>query len=70
MSNLSTESVAIREDQGSSLWQDAWIKLSKNRLALFGLAVLVSLIVISLLTPLIAPYGYEEQNLDMGATAP
>ena len=70
MSNLSTESVAIQEDQGSSLWQDAWIKLSKNRLALFGLAVLVSLIVISLLTPLIAPYGYEEQNLDMGATAP
>ena len=70
MSNLSTESVVIQEDQGSSLWQDAWIKLSKNRLALFGLAVLVSLIVISLLTPLIAPYGYEEQNLDMGATAP
>ena len=24
----------------------------------------------SLLTPLIAPYGYEAQNLDMGATAP
>ena len=70
MSNLSTGSVVIQEDQGSSLWQDAWIKLSKNRLALFGLAVLVSLIVISLLTPLIAPYGYEEQNLDMGATAP
>jgi oligopeptide transport system permease protein len=70
MSNLSTENVVIQEDQGSSLWQDAWIKLSKNRLALFGLAVLVSLIVISLLTPLIAPYGYEEQNLDMGATAP
>ena len=53
MSNLSTGSVVIQEDQGSSLWQDAWIKLSKNRLALFGLAVLVSLIVISLLLSLI-----------------
>jgi oligopeptide transport system permease protein len=29
------------EDHGTSLWKDAWIKLSKNRLALFGLAVLI-----------------------------
>ena len=70
MSTLSTDSVVMPEDQGSSLWQDAWIKLSKNRLALFGLGVLVFLITVSLLTPLIAPYGYEEQNLDMGPTAP
>ena len=27
------------EEQGTSLWQDAWIKLCKNYLALFGLAV-------------------------------
>ncbi|MFB0990027.1 MAG: ABC transporter permease, partial [Porticoccaceae bacterium] len=70
MSNSSSESIAIPEDHGTSLWQDAWIKLSKNRLALFGLAVLITLILVSLLTPLIAPYGYEEQNLDLGATAP
>lgn len=69
MSNSSSESIAIPEDHGTSLWQDAWIKLSKNRLALFGLAVLITLILVSLLTPLIAPYGYEEQNLDLGATA-
>ena len=61
---------SIETDKGSSLWKDAWIKLSKNRLALVGLGLLVILIVTSLLTPLIAPYGYEAQNLDMGATAP
>jgi len=66
--------MAIKElqpdEQGTSLWQDAWIKLCKNYLALFGLAVLALLCVISLLTPWIAPYGYEEQNLLLGATAP
>ncbi len=56
--------------QGSSLWLDAWIKLGKNRLALAGLVILLFLIVVSLLTPWIAPYSYEEQNLMLGATAP
>jgi oligopeptide transport system permease protein len=46
------------EENSSSLWKDAWIKLSKNRLALFGLAILCILIITSLLTPLIAPYSY------------
>ena len=60
----------VIHEKGSSLWQDAWIKLSKNYLALLGLAVLVLLVVISLLTPWIAPYSYSAQNLDIGATAP
>ena len=58
------------EPVSSSLWRDAWIKLSKNRLAIFGLFILLILILVSLLTPIIAPYGYEEQNLALGATAP
>ena len=55
MNNSSSETTVMPDDQGTSLWQDAWIKLSRNRLALFGLAVLVTLILVSLLTPLIAP---------------
>ena len=54
----------------SSLWRDAWIKLAKNRLAIFGLFILLTLILISLLTPIIAPYGYEEQNLALGPAVP
>ena len=57
-------------EKGSSLWLDAWIKLRKNKLALSGLIILLFLIVVSLLTPWIAPYSYEEQNLMLGATAP
>ena len=57
-------------EQRSSLWLDAWIKLRKNRMALFGFAVLLVLGVVSLLTPWIAPYSYEEQDLMLGATPP
>ena len=31
------------EPVSSSLWRDAWIKLSKNRLAIFGLFILLTL---------------------------
>jgi len=57
-------------EQGTSLWQDAWRRLRRNRLAVCGLFVLVLFIVIALLTPWIAPYGYAEQNLELGATPP
>lgn len=57
-------------EEGTSLWQDAWVRLRKNHLAVFGLVVLVTKIVIALLTPWIAPYAYDAQNLDLGASPP
>ena len=70
LNNITSQVEASSELKSSSLWRDAWIRLSKNRLAIAGLIVLLALIMISLLTPIIAPYGYEEQNLAIGATAP
>ena len=57
-------------EKGTSLWHDAWLRLRKNKLAVLGLFTLVLFIVIALLTPWIAPYSYEAQNLDLGATPP
>jgi len=57
-------------EEGSSLWHDAWLRLRKNKLALFGGGVLLFMVVIALLTPWIAPYSYEAQNLDLGASPP
>ncbi len=57
-------------EEGTSLWQDAWLRLRKNHLAVFGLAMLTVFIAIALLTPWIAPYDYAAQNLDLGATPP
>ena len=67
--NESTELLGSAE-QGSSLWHDAWIRLKKNRMAVSGGVVLIFMVAVALLTPWLAPYDYEVQNLDLGATPP
>jgi oligopeptide transport system permease protein len=57
-------------EQGTSLTKDAIARLRKNKMAMASLCVLLFMITIALLTPLLAPYSYEEQNLDLGASAP
>ena len=57
-------------EKGSSLTQDAIQRLRQNKMAMAGFWVLILMIVLSLLTPWIAPYSYEEQNLALGASPP
>jgi oligopeptide transport system permease protein len=57
-------------ESGSSLTRDAFLRLRKNKMAMMGLCVLIFFICVALLTPLIAPYTYDEQNLELGATPP
>ena len=54
----------------SSLWSDALRKLLKNRAAMFGVFILISLITLAILAPVISPYPYDYQNLELGASAP
>jgi oligopeptide transport system permease protein len=49
----------------TSLWGDAWRRLIRNRLALLGLIVVVTFIMVALFAPLIAPYG-ESEVVDPG----
>ena len=73
MSTVSTSTnseLLATAEQGTSLWLDAWRRLRKNRMAVAGGATLLVFVVIALLTPWIAPYGYETQNLDLGASPP
>jgi oligopeptide transport system permease protein len=51
-------------EQGTSLWQDAWHRLAKNKLAVFGGSVLIILAVACIVGPWLSPYGYEENNLN------
>ncbi|WP_049629705.1 ABC transporter permease [Cellvibrio sp. pealriver] len=57
-------------EKGRSLTEDAIARLRKNKMAMISLYFLLGLIVIAILTPWIAPYSYEEQNLALGASAP
>ena len=56
--------------KGVSLWEDASVRLRKNKLAMCGLVFLVVMVLLCLITPWIVPYGYEEQDLRLGASAP
>ena len=69
---MNTEQTAllVEAEDGASLWQDAWLRLKKNRAAVTGGVMLAIMMVLAILTPWIAPYGYEAQNLDLGATPP
>ena len=69
---MNTEQTALltEAEDGASLWHDAWLRLKKNRAAVTGGVVLCIMVVLAILTPWIAPYSYEAQNLDLGATPP
>lgn len=49
-----------------SLWTDAWRRLSKNLFAMFGLVLLLSIVVIAVFAPQIAPY--DPNQADYAAT--
>ncbi len=59
----------IQEDP-QSLWQDAWLRLKANRLAMFGLGFFIFIILLSYLGPLFYAHSPEEISLSLGATDP
>ena len=56
--------------QNSSLFKDAFLRLTTNKLSLFSLIYIISLVLIALVTPFIAPYDYAYQDLAIGASPP
>src|SRR3954453_21201176 len=67
---LTPQPVLEQAEQGSSLGHDAWLRLRKNKMAMLGGIILVVLMVVSFLAPLIAPYSYESQNLNLYLVSP
>lgn len=57
-------------EAGHSLWEDAWHRLAKNRLAVAGAIFLAVLALLCVVAPWFLPYGYSEQDLNLGASAP
>lgn len=65
---MSSEIVTV--EKGRSLWQDAWDRLRRNRMAMLGGGLLVTMTVLAFLTPWIAPYDYDAIDLRLGPTSP
>ncbi len=61
--------VAEPVEKGNSLWHDAWLRLRKNKLAVFGMVTIAVVTVACGAGPWVASYGYEQQDL-MNTFAP
>lgn len=68
--NLPVADVAAEQlEQGHSLWQDAWHRLRKNKLALGGALLLIALGLACGLAPFFGQ-TYYDQNLELGYAPP
>lgn len=61
---------AQNEEKGVSLWQDAYHRLRKNRLAVFGAIFLILEITVCFLGPFVIAQDYESQNLELTLARP
>jgi ABC-type dipeptide/oligopeptide/nickel transport system permease subunit len=52
---------AKRKPEGRSLWVDGWLRLRKNKLAMFGLALVILICIAAILAPIITRYDPYEQ---------
>ncbi len=57
-----SEHAAAPAAKKKSQFQEVWGRFKKNRLALFGMVLILLMILMVILSPLIAPYGFDEQN--------
>jgi oligopeptide transport system permease protein len=57
-------------EQGTSLWKDAWYRLRKNHLALFGLGAFLVITFLCLIGPFFTGYTYEQTEISLKASAP
>lgn len=53
-----------------TFWNAAWRRLCSNRAAVIGLITLALLTALCVVGPWLSPYGYEQQNLELGAAPP
>ena len=68
--NEALSNIITAEEKGRSLWQDAWRRLLKNKMATAGLIYLIIVALVAIFAPMIAPFSYEDTDLIKGAVPP
>lgn len=57
---LLAEAAEAAPSRQASLWGDAWRRLIRNRLAVIGMVIVVTLVLLAVFAPVLAPYGEGE----------
>jgi peptide/nickel transport system permease protein len=63
MSTIPLSTLETAEEPPVNLWRDAWHRLKRNKLALFGLAVVLILAFAAIFGPHLTPHDYLSQDL-------
>lgn len=63
MAQITLNDIAEANKNKNSQWRSAFRRLSKNKLAMFGVSIIVFIILVAIFAPLLAPYPYDEQHL-------
>lgn len=58
-----TNNNAAKKKKKTGPWRDVFNRLKKNKMAMFGLVIIILLVFLALSADFIAPYGYDDQNL-------
>jgi ABC-type dipeptide/oligopeptide/nickel transport system permease subunit len=70
MSVVPMTSTPIEIEPPVSLWRDAWHRLRRNKLAVFGLVVVIILAFAAIFGPYLTPYDFLSQDLNSRNIAP
>jgi ABC-type dipeptide/oligopeptide/nickel transport system permease subunit len=70
MSVVPITAAPIEIEPPVSLWRDAWHRLRRNRLAVFGLVIVVILAFAAVFGPYLTPYDFLSQDLNSRNMAP
>lgn len=70
MTLVETNPAVAEEDRPVNLWRDAWHRLKRNKLAIFGLGIVVLLAFVAILGPYLTPHDFLSQDLQARNQAP
>lgn len=45
-----------------SYWENCWLRLKKDKMAMFGLAVIVMMTLLAIIIPMVSPYSYDQTD--------
>lgn len=58
-----TKARKAKKARKQSRLREIWFQLKKNKMAVVSLFVLLAIILVAIFAPVLAPYGYDEQNV-------
>ena len=70
MTLVETNPAVGEEDRPVNLWRDAWHRLKRNKLAIFGLGIVVLLAFVAIFGPYLTPHDFLSQDLQARNQAP